>query len=299
MNSDLIPDFLQTGGKPVGRRLRFDLDYCREINAQIRGLPWPPVAEQVAASDCDLEYILRDDNSDIVNSVGETEDSLLSVNDRAMEETLTDSTLFHNLNESKAEFCAAFEAFPSQQPVSVLKDGLSDPILMETVTECRDETGQVPSETDNTNVLQQRFTTPLPRYPPPSANYFTDYESTSTNEQKSGVEPSPQGLFGGHTSIPNPLEIKPLSGDSPTTSKFIFSIIDDAEARLNHEGSSQHQCAHGNCSHRFVKVVQPPPPDYTPSAQGVAFGFDIQYPCDREVCGLPHVCVESPTILPF
>ncbi|RCI15895.1 hypothetical protein L249_3007 [Ophiocordyceps polyrhachis-furcata BCC 54312] len=29
------------GGKPVGRRLRFGYDYCREVNAQIRGLPYP------------------------------------------------------------------------------------------------------------------------------------------------------------------------------------------------------------------------------------------------------------------
>ncbi|KAJ4119922.1 hypothetical protein NW768_010512 [Fusarium equiseti] len=30
-------------GKPIGRRLRHDIDYCREINAEILGLPWPPV----------------------------------------------------------------------------------------------------------------------------------------------------------------------------------------------------------------------------------------------------------------
>ncbi|KAL4724929.1 hypothetical protein ACLX1H_008376 [Fusarium chlamydosporum] len=30
-------------GKPVGRRLRHDIDYCRQINAEILGLPWPPV----------------------------------------------------------------------------------------------------------------------------------------------------------------------------------------------------------------------------------------------------------------
>ncbi|KAI5459893.1 hypothetical protein BGZ63DRAFT_446774 [Mariannaea sp. PMI_226] len=32
-------------GKPVGRRLRFDYDYCRQVNAEMRGLPWPPVRE--------------------------------------------------------------------------------------------------------------------------------------------------------------------------------------------------------------------------------------------------------------
>lgn len=34
---------LQAVGKPVGRRLRHDIDYCRQINAEILGLPWPPV----------------------------------------------------------------------------------------------------------------------------------------------------------------------------------------------------------------------------------------------------------------
>ncbi|KAK7415865.1 hypothetical protein QQX98_005554 [Neonectria punicea] len=34
-----------TGGKPVGRRLRFDYDYCRQVNAELHGLPWPPVEE--------------------------------------------------------------------------------------------------------------------------------------------------------------------------------------------------------------------------------------------------------------
>ncbi|UKZ82310.1 hypothetical protein TrVFT333_010096 [Trichoderma virens FT-333] len=33
------------GGKPVGRRLRFCYEYCLEINAQLRGLPWPPVED--------------------------------------------------------------------------------------------------------------------------------------------------------------------------------------------------------------------------------------------------------------
>ncbi|PTB74256.1 hypothetical protein M440DRAFT_1380964 [Trichoderma longibrachiatum ATCC 18648] len=34
-----------TGGKPVGRRLRFCYEYCLEVNAQLRGLPRPPVEE--------------------------------------------------------------------------------------------------------------------------------------------------------------------------------------------------------------------------------------------------------------
>ncbi|KAH6890480.1 hypothetical protein B0T10DRAFT_605968 [Thelonectria olida] len=39
-----------SGGKPVGRRLRFDYDYCRQVNAEIRGLVCPPV-EEVMATD--------------------------------------------------------------------------------------------------------------------------------------------------------------------------------------------------------------------------------------------------------
>lgn len=41
----------QTGGKPVGRRLRFCYEYCLEINAQLRGLPWPPVEKVVEDKD--------------------------------------------------------------------------------------------------------------------------------------------------------------------------------------------------------------------------------------------------------
>ncbi|KAL3593743.1 hypothetical protein FPOAC2_08044 [Fusarium poae] len=40
-----------TDGRPVGRRLRHDLDYCREINAEILGLPWPPVENSEGAKD--------------------------------------------------------------------------------------------------------------------------------------------------------------------------------------------------------------------------------------------------------
>lgn len=42
---------MQTGGKPVGRRLRFCYEYCLEINAQLRGLPWPPAEDTQAKED--------------------------------------------------------------------------------------------------------------------------------------------------------------------------------------------------------------------------------------------------------
>ncbi|KAF5230053.1 hypothetical protein FAUST_10033 [Fusarium austroamericanum] len=38
-------------GRPVGRRLRHDLDYSREINAHILGLPWPPVENSEVTKD--------------------------------------------------------------------------------------------------------------------------------------------------------------------------------------------------------------------------------------------------------
>ncbi len=38
----------QSKGKPVGRRLRHSYDYCLEINAKLRGLPWPPVEDKEA-----------------------------------------------------------------------------------------------------------------------------------------------------------------------------------------------------------------------------------------------------------
>lgn len=43
-----MADWVQTGGKPLGRRLRFDSEYCQQINAELRGLPWPPVEEAQA-----------------------------------------------------------------------------------------------------------------------------------------------------------------------------------------------------------------------------------------------------------
>ncbi|VUC34266.1 unnamed protein product [Clonostachys rosea] len=37
------------GGKPVGRRLRHSHEYCLQINAELRGLPWPPEEEKLEA----------------------------------------------------------------------------------------------------------------------------------------------------------------------------------------------------------------------------------------------------------
>ncbi|KAF5027870.1 hypothetical protein F66182_11 [Fusarium sp. NRRL 66182] len=67
-----------TGGKPVGRRLKFDIDYCREINAGLRGLPWPPVEDSEAtkeASDSDADSGPRifDDEDKVMTPPPESE----------------------------------------------------------------------------------------------------------------------------------------------------------------------------------------------------------------------------------
>ncbi|KAL6901717.1 hypothetical protein GGI43DRAFT_433761 [Trichoderma evansii] len=56
-----------TGGKPVGRRLRFCYEYCLEVNAQLRGLPWPPVEEAAEVKDEDTGV---EKQSPIVDSCG-------------------------------------------------------------------------------------------------------------------------------------------------------------------------------------------------------------------------------------
>lgn len=45
---------MQRGGKPVGRRLRHSYEYCLEVNAGLRGLPWPPVDEVASTEPGDL-----------------------------------------------------------------------------------------------------------------------------------------------------------------------------------------------------------------------------------------------------
>ncbi|KAF4989590.1 hypothetical protein FDECE_14664 [Fusarium decemcellulare] len=59
-----------TGGKPLRRRLRFDSEYCKQINAELLGLPWPPVekkTEQDSADDAGPEdgpVIFGDEDED-------------------------------------------------------------------------------------------------------------------------------------------------------------------------------------------------------------------------------------------
>lgn len=41
----------------MGRRLRHSYEYCLEINAQLRALPWPPREEPKSAGDGDAEMV--------------------------------------------------------------------------------------------------------------------------------------------------------------------------------------------------------------------------------------------------
>ncbi|KAM0349437.1 hypothetical protein ACHAPU_003846 [Fusarium lateritium] len=69
-----------TEGRPVGRRLRHDLDYCREINAHIRGLTWPPVKDSEVETvptedDSDSGPRAFDDDDDMVDSLLEVDEA--------------------------------------------------------------------------------------------------------------------------------------------------------------------------------------------------------------------------------
>ncbi|KAL7930024.1 hypothetical protein V8C35DRAFT_330763 [Trichoderma chlorosporum] len=62
-----------TGGKPAGRRLRFCYEYCLEVNAQLRGLPWPPaddtpVKEEAAATEPQDAIVDNSDGESTVSS---------------------------------------------------------------------------------------------------------------------------------------------------------------------------------------------------------------------------------------
>lgn len=69
---------VQTGGKPLGRRLRFDSEYCQQINAELRGLPWPPVddaqTETFEEAD-DPELVLEYEEGEGVSSFPTGEES--------------------------------------------------------------------------------------------------------------------------------------------------------------------------------------------------------------------------------
>ena len=58
----------QTGGKVVGEGLRDYYDGCREKNAELRGLPWPPPEET-----CDLNAVVGELVEDIVETAVEWE----------------------------------------------------------------------------------------------------------------------------------------------------------------------------------------------------------------------------------
>ncbi|KAJ4012190.1 hypothetical protein NW752_004584 [Fusarium irregulare] len=59
-------------GKPIGRRLRHDIDYCREINAEILGLPWPPIENPESSKDS------AENDSDVGPRAFEDEDEVMA-----------------------------------------------------------------------------------------------------------------------------------------------------------------------------------------------------------------------------
>lgn len=58
----VLQENVQTGGKPVGRRLRYSYEVCLEMNAQLRHLPWPPVdiAKQEGPADAPADGVKDD-----------------------------------------------------------------------------------------------------------------------------------------------------------------------------------------------------------------------------------------------
>ncbi|CAM1502964.1 Fc.00g077400.m01.CDS01 [Cosmosporella sp. VM-42] len=66
------------GGKPVGRRLRFSYEYCRELNARLRGLPWPPPEEVVPVEKqmgVEAPVALEDDDCSTIRICEDGEDN--------------------------------------------------------------------------------------------------------------------------------------------------------------------------------------------------------------------------------
>lgn len=81
-----MADWVQTGGKPLGRRLRFDSEYCQQINAELRGLPWPPVEETQAEAPEEV-----DDPEPILEyEEGEGDASFLSSGEAGEEDAASD-----------------------------------------------------------------------------------------------------------------------------------------------------------------------------------------------------------------
>ncbi|KAF5615880.1 hypothetical protein F52700_13176 [Fusarium sp. NRRL 52700] len=59
-------------GKPIGRRLKHDIEYCRKINASIRSLPWPPPEEGERKTD-----LAEDESDDGPRALEEDEDEMM------------------------------------------------------------------------------------------------------------------------------------------------------------------------------------------------------------------------------
>lgn len=78
----------RTGGKPVGRRLCYDYEECLRMNAKLRGLPWPPVKQEVV-TDAVQVGIVDDRDGRGAQEDGE-DDNAVQILTEAMECTETD-----------------------------------------------------------------------------------------------------------------------------------------------------------------------------------------------------------------
>lgn len=88
--------WLQTGGKPIGRRLRFCYEYCLEINAQLRGLPWPPIDDTPVT-----EEAVASEPQDTIIDVENDESA--AYNEEVIESSVTSSVTASNADGAEIE----------------------------------------------------------------------------------------------------------------------------------------------------------------------------------------------------
>ncbi|PON26328.1 hypothetical protein TGAM01_v204804 [Trichoderma gamsii] len=92
------------GGKPVGRRLRFCYDYCLEINAQQRGLPWPPIEESVEANDEEAAEAKDEEIAEDIDEDAVTELQSQAMDVCAHDAIPVDEVYFESNSQSPSEF---------------------------------------------------------------------------------------------------------------------------------------------------------------------------------------------------
>jgi hypothetical protein len=117
---------VKTGGKPVGRRLRHSHDYCLEINAQLRGLPWPP--SQGAAVTTSVGDKGEADDAKTRPRDGSEEDDRIEENDgKDKEHSSLATDMNKDVDDDEEEHSSSNTAMDEDdQTVTVGNDGVSD-----------------------------------------------------------------------------------------------------------------------------------------------------------------------------